>query len=170
MNTSYMKFPFSREYHGSTSTTMAAYRQGVAPKKRRPASTNSNLGARNRGYSSNQQPGISSGLPSSARIRRGGGGGGGGGQTTPNNVTATGRPKKSAGPFSVQSYTGSLDVAPAPSARAFSPRLSAPSDFRYFYERGDFPIAVEHDTSKNKIAWKVGECFITAFILRIGFI
>ncbi len=65
------------------------------------------------------------------------------------------RKKTTAHPFSIQSYSGGTSVKPAPSARAFSPRFSAPSDFRYFYERGDFPITVEHDTSQNKIAWKV---------------
>ena len=30
-----------------------------------------------------------------------------------------------------------------------------PTAFRKFYERGDFPIALEHDTKGNRIAWKV---------------
>ncbi|MCC6972216.1 MAG: hypothetical protein IT434_18540 [Phycisphaerales bacterium] len=34
-------------------------------------------------------------------------------------------------------------------------RNSKPTAFRKFYERGDFPIALEHDTKGNKIAWKV---------------
>lgn len=29
------------------------------------------------------------------------------------------------------------------------------TQFRKFYERGDLPIALEHDTKGNKIAWKV---------------
>ncbi|EDQ92456.1 uncharacterized protein MONBRDRAFT_5024 [Monosiga brevicollis MX1] len=41
------------------------------------------------------------------------------------------------------------------SATAFSPRSSKPTQFRFFYERGDFPIALGHDTKGNKIQWKV---------------
>ncbi len=33
--------------------------------------------------------------------------------------------------------------------------FSGPTAFRKFYERGDFPIALEHDTKGNRIAWKV---------------
>jgi len=40
-------------------------------------------------------------------------------------------------------------------AGAMKPRLAGPTQFRKFYERGDFPIALEHDTKGNKIAWKV---------------
>ncbi|KAM5129065.1 parkin coregulated gene protein [Mantella aurantiaca] len=42
-----------------------------------------------------------------------------------------------------------------PPAGAFRERPAKPTAFRKFYERGDFPIAVEHDTKGNKIAWKV---------------
>jgi len=42
-----------------------------------------------------------------------------------------------------------------PSAGAFQSRNPEPTNFRKFYERGDFPIALEHDTKGNKIAWKV---------------
>lgn len=42
-----------------------------------------------------------------------------------------------------------------PRAGAFTARITAPTNFRKFYERGDFPIALEHDTKGNKIAWKV---------------
>jgi len=42
-----------------------------------------------------------------------------------------------------------------PSAGAFQERPSKPTAFRKFYERGDFPIALEHDTKGNRIAWKV---------------
>lgn len=43
-----------------------------------------------------------------------------------------------------------------PLAGAFSERpLREPTQFRKFYLRGDFPIALEHDTKGNKIAWKV---------------
>ena len=40
-------------------------------------------------------------------------------------------------------------------AGAFVMRPSGPTSFRKFYERGDLPIALEHDTKGNKIAWKV---------------
>uniref|UniRef100_A0ABM5FYT1 Parkin coregulated gene protein isoform X1 n=2 Tax=Toxicofera TaxID=1329911 RepID=A0ABM5FYT1_9SAUR len=42
-----------------------------------------------------------------------------------------------------------------PAAGAFKERPTKPTAFRKFYERGDFPIALEHDTRGNKIAWKV---------------
>jgi len=42
-----------------------------------------------------------------------------------------------------------------PSTDAFRSKSSAPTNFRKFYERGDFPVALEHDTKGNKIAWKV---------------
>ena len=44
---------------------------------------------------------------------------------------------------------------PPPNVGAFSERPSKPTAFRKFYLRGDFPIALEHDTKGNKIAWKV---------------
>lgn len=40
-------------------------------------------------------------------------------------------------------------------AGATTVRYTKPTQFRKFYERGDFPIAIEHDTKGNKIAWKV---------------
>lgn len=46
-------------------------------------------------------------------------------------------------------------VGAPPSAGAFTSRKSGKTNFRKFYERGDFPIALEHDTKGNKIAWKV---------------
>ncbi|TPX35123.1 hypothetical protein SmJEL517_g02437 [Synchytrium microbalum] len=46
-----------------------------------------------------------------------------------------------------------------PRAGAFGPRkiedTASPSGFRKLYDRGDFPISVGHDSSKNKINWKV---------------
>ena len=41
------------------------------------------------------------------------------------------------------------------SAGAFQERPRKPTNFKKFYDRGDFPIALEHDTKGNKIAWKV---------------
>ncbi len=48
-----------------------------------------------------------------------------------------------------------FQVNAPPSAQATRIRNSKPTAFRKFYERGDFPIALEHDTKGNKIAWKV---------------
>ncbi|XP_076466124.1 parkin coregulated gene protein homolog [Babylonia areolata] len=42
-----------------------------------------------------------------------------------------------------------------PPAGAFKSRDAKATSFKKFYERGDFPIALEHDTKGNKIAWKV---------------
>ncbi|ERE86369.1 parkin coregulated protein [Cricetulus griseus] len=42
-----------------------------------------------------------------------------------------------------------------PAAGAFKERPTKPTAFRKFYERGDFPIALEHDSKGNKIAWKL---------------
>lgn len=47
-------------------------------------------------------------------------------------------------------------VAGPPPAGAFQERPSKPTMFRKFYERGEFPMALEHDTKGNRIAWKVG--------------
>lgn len=46
-------------------------------------------------------------------------------------------------------------VSGPPKAGAFKERPAKPTSFRKFYDRGDFPIALEHDTKGNKIAWKV---------------
>ncbi|MGH0139579.1 UNVERIFIED_CONTAM: hypothetical protein FKN15_043058, partial [Acipenser sinensis] len=46
-------------------------------------------------------------------------------------------------------------VVGPPAAGAFRERPAKPTAFRKFYERGDFPIALEHDTKGNRIAWKV---------------
>ena len=42
-----------------------------------------------------------------------------------------------------------------PKAGAFKKRPAKPTQFRRFYDRGDLPIALQHDTKGNKIAWKV---------------
>eukprot|EP00921_Rhytidocystis_pertsovi_P001159 GHVQ01001977.1.p1 GENE.GHVQ01001977.1~~GHVQ01001977.1.p1 ORF type:complete len:361 (+),score=49.30 GHVQ01001977.1:757-1839(+) len=44
---------------------------------------------------------------------------------------------------------------PPPTARAFSRKKIAPSEFRRFYDRGDLPISVSHGGTGNKISWKV---------------
>lgn len=46
-------------------------------------------------------------------------------------------------------------VVGPPAAGAFKERPSRSTQFRKFYERGDFPIALKHDTKGNCIAWKV---------------
>ena len=48
-----------------------------------------------------------------------------------------------------------MQVKSPPKAGAFKERPAKPTSFRKFYDRGDFPIALEHDTKGNKIAWKV---------------
>ena len=53
-----------------------------------------------------------------------------------------------------------------PLAGAFKERSTGVTSFRKFYERGDFPIALEHDTKGNKIAWKVKQCMIS-FLLSL---
>ncbi|XP_071501856.1 parkin coregulated gene protein-like [Diadema antillarum] len=58
--------------------------------------------------------------------------------------------------FSTKSRMKNSVVVGPPAAGAFVERpLAKATDFRKFYERGDFPIALEHDTKGNKIAWKV---------------
>jgi len=52
-------------------------------------------------------------------------------------------------------------VASPEKAGAYKERPSKDTQFKKFYERGDFPIALENDKKGNKIAWKVhGETFI----------
>ena len=55
----------------------------------------------------------------------------------------------------IQVYFILPQVTPPPVAGAVKIRPSKPTAFRKFYDRGDFPIALEHDTKGNKIAWKV---------------
>jgi len=61
----------------------------------------------------------------------------------------------SADGFSTKSRLKNVKVKNPPEAGAFKERPAKPTSFRKFYERGDFPIALEHDTKGNKIAWKV---------------
>lgn len=55
-----------------------------------------------------------------------------------------------------------VQVASPPKAGALEPRPYKPTDFKKFYDRGDFPIALEHDTKGNKIAWKVLTRYLAA--------
>ncbi|XP_049451618.1 parkin coregulated gene protein [Epinephelus fuscoguttatus] len=48
-----------------------------------------------------------------------------------------------------------VKVEGPPAAGAFRERPSKPTTFRKFYERGEFPMALMHDTKGNRIAWKV---------------
>uniref|UniRef100_A0A8D0H5U4 Parkin coregulated gene protein n=1 Tax=Sphenodon punctatus TaxID=8508 RepID=A0A8D0H5U4_SPHPU len=57
--------------------------------------------------------------------------------------------------FTVKAMMKNTVVRGPPAAGAFKERPTKPTAFRKFYERGDFPIALEHDTRGNKIAWKV---------------
>ncbi|XP_038050245.1 parkin coregulated gene protein homolog [Patiria miniata] len=57
--------------------------------------------------------------------------------------------------FTIQSQMKNVKVQNPPKAGAFMEQPGKPTSFRKFYERGDFPIALEHDTKGNKIAWKI---------------
>ncbi|KGL98417.1 Parkin coregulated gene protein, partial [Charadrius vociferus] len=57
--------------------------------------------------------------------------------------------------FTVKAMMKNTVVRGPPLAGAFKERPTKPTAFRKFYERGDFPIALEHDTKGNKINWKV---------------
>lgn len=57
--------------------------------------------------------------------------------------------------FTSKSYLKNANVGKPSKAGAFKEQRTHPTQFRKFYERGDFPIALEHDTKGNKIAWKV---------------
>jgi hypothetical protein len=57
--------------------------------------------------------------------------------------------------FTIKAQMKNSRVDGPPTAGAFKERPSKPTAFRKFYERGDFPIALDHDTKGNRIAWKV---------------
>ena len=58
--------------------------------------------------------------------------------------------------FTTSSFKKNADVGCPKKAGAFQKRTPEGStSFKKCYERGDFPIALEHDTKGNKIAWKV---------------
>jgi len=57
-----------------------------------------------------------------------------------------------------------------PTSHAFRSKSSAPTNFRKFYERGDFPVALEHDTKGNKIAWKVISLRLCDQITSLGIV
>ena len=51
-----------------------------------------------------------------------------------------------------------LLLPPHRQSSPFSKKPIKATNFRFFYERGDFPIALAHDTKGNKISWKVRRC------------
>ncbi|KAL3049345.1 hypothetical protein OYC64_008748 [Pagothenia borchgrevinki] len=57
--------------------------------------------------------------------------------------------------FTVKAAMKNSVVVGPPAAGAFRERPPKPTTFRKFYERGEFPMALEHDTKGNRIAWKV---------------
>ncbi|XP_033634188.1 parkin coregulated gene protein homolog [Asterias rubens] len=73
----------------------------------------------------------------------------------PRPVKARNGKKITASPFSLLSSRDNTILKRPPVAGAFQIRSCPPSEFRFFYERGDFPIAVDHDSRNNKISWKV---------------
>jgi len=83
------------------------------------------------------------------------------GSTTKNSRKASPKTKRGCGKeikaeaFSTQSRMPNASVEEPPKAGAFREQPAQSTGFRKFYERGDFPIALEHDTKGNKIAWKV---------------
>lgn len=59
----------------------------------------------------------------------------------------------------IWSDTSPLQVASPEKAGAYKERPAKDTQFKKFYERGDFPIALENDKKGNKIAWKVMKHF-----------
>ncbi|CAL1584927.1 unnamed protein product [Knipowitschia caucasica] len=57
--------------------------------------------------------------------------------------------------FTVKSQMKHSEVIGPPVAGTFRERPSKPTLFRKFYERGEFPMTLKHDTKGNRIAWKV---------------
>uniref|UniRef100_UPI003AAE9A0E parkin coregulated gene protein n=1 Tax=Centroberyx gerrardi TaxID=166262 RepID=UPI003AAE9A0E len=57
--------------------------------------------------------------------------------------------------FTVKATMKNSMVVGPPAAGAFRERPAKPTGFRKFYERGEFPMALEHNATGNRIAWKV---------------
>ncbi|XP_048768682.1 parkin coregulated gene protein-like [Ostrea edulis] len=79
-------------------------------------------------------------------------------ETRVNEKKSFGSMKKTDDAFTTKSYmkkSADQKMGSPPAAGAFVKKDAPPTAFRKFYERGDFPIALEHDTKGNKIAWKV---------------
>merc|ERR1711871_858703 len=57
---------------------------------------------------------------------------------------------------SLNPKTVDFGIAGPPKAGAFTKRANPPNtEFRRFYERGDLPIAINHQAAGNMISWKV---------------
>ncbi|XP_041669276.1 parkin coregulated gene protein [Cheilinus undulatus] len=56
--------------------------------------------------------------------------------------------------FTTRAMMKNTEVVGPPPAGAFRERPSKPTTFRKYYERGEFPIALEHYNKGNKIKWK----------------
>ncbi|XP_048457258.1 parkin coregulated gene protein homolog [Rhincodon typus] len=56
--------------------------------------------------------------------------------------------------FTVKAMMKNSIVVGPSSAGSFRERPSGPTAFRKCYKRGDFPIALEHGSHGNRIAWK----------------
>ncbi len=77
--------------------------------------------------------------------------------------------------FTVKSQMKNAQVISPKKAGAFVQSPGKPTEFRKFYERGDFPIALEHDTKGNKIAWKVTNnthyyLTVCTFLISVAFV
>ncbi|NXC01634.1 PACRG protein, partial [Orthonyx spaldingii] len=57
--------------------------------------------------------------------------------------------------FTIRAMMKNSVVRGPPPAGSVKQRPAKRTAFRKFYDRGDFPIAVQHDSIGNKIAWKV---------------
>ncbi|KAA0198496.1 Parkin coregulated protein [Fasciolopsis buskii] len=58
--------------------------------------------------------------------------------------------------FTPLALSRKINVGTPPVSGAFTEKsLKHATQFRVFYDRGDFPLALEHDSKGNKIAWKV---------------
>ncbi|KAJ3028329.1 UNVERIFIED_CONTAM: hypothetical protein HDU68_001944, partial [Siphonaria sp. JEL0065] len=65
-------------------------------------------------------------------------------------------PRKTGGKQEIAGIQGSLQLyMRAFLSGLFLPAVSSSSGFRKLYDRGDFPMAVNHDAKGNKINWKV---------------
>ncbi|KAI4804661.1 hypothetical protein KUCAC02_026280, partial [Chaenocephalus aceratus] len=56
--------------------------------------------------------------------------------------------------FTVKATMKNSVVVGPPAAGAFRERPPKSTTFRTFYERGEFPMALQHDAKGNYIAWK----------------
>ncbi|XP_033110553.1 parkin coregulated gene protein homolog [Anneissia japonica] len=74
------------------------------------------------------------------------------------NQCSTNKPVKTerttAQAFTIRSKTQGQAIRPPPSAGAFRENPAPPSGFRYFYDRGDFPVSIVHNAT-IKVAWQV---------------